>query len=285
VLRTFDAAAAIHASGDWRLDLLVGRPVDPEPGAFDDGTSDTQALWTAYATRATGAQAGIDLYYIGYENDAARFDQGAGAEERHTLGSRWFGADEAWDWNFELFGQLGRFDGLEGGGDIRAWSVASDSGYTLHDAPLAPRLGLKANVISGDDDPDDRDLPTFNPLFPKGKYFGEAGLIGPANLVNVHPSLTLALAPDWTLELASVLFWRESTGDGIYDAGGGLLRAGGGSDERAIGTQFDATLTFAPHRTLEVSLGYSTFLPGAFFEDTGTDDTLHFLGIEVLFRF
>ena len=41
-------------------------------------------------------------------------------------------------------------------------------------------------VASGDNDPRARTLNTFNALFPKGAYFGEIGLIGPANLLDVQ---------------------------------------------------------------------------------------------------
>ncbi len=225
---------------------------------------------------------GIDLYYIGYENDQATFDQGSAREERHTLGSRIFGHEGPWDWNFELFGQAGTF----GDGDIRAWSLASDTGRVIEGLPLEPRLGLRANIIiSGDDDPGDVDLGTFNPLFPKGKYFGEAGLIGPFNLINVHPSLEFDLSEQLSLSLASVLYWRESTEDGLYGNSGQLLRADGGSEDRYIGSQFDVVLGYAPTRFLDTNLAYSTFVPGSFIESTGPDETVRFLGLELRFRF
>jgi len=283
VLRTFDVAKVLCEGSGWRLDLLGGRPVDQKTGAFDDSTSDTETLWAAYATADLGpdSAAGFDLFYIGYENEAAAFNQGAGRETRHTFGTRWFGDDGVWDWNFELFGQLGTF----AGGDIRAWSIASDSGYTLRDTALRPRLGLKANIISGDNDPNDADLQTFNPLFPNGKYFGEIGLLGPYNLVNLQPSLALELAKAWKLELASVFYWRESEGDGIYDNGGNLLRGDGGSAARYIGTQFDVVLGFKPDRTFDVTLSWSTLWPGAFIRDTGPDETVYFASAELRFLF
>ncbi|WP_428978619.1 alginate export family protein [Chenggangzhangella methanolivorans] len=64
--------------------------------------------------------------------------------------------------------------------------------YTFSAVPLRPFVELKANVISGDRGPGGR-LGTFNALFPKGKYFGEIGLIGPANLVNLHPVIGVSL--------------------------------------------------------------------------------------------
>jgi hypothetical protein len=281
VPRAFDAATLIVERGAWRVDLLWGRPVADEPGAFDDRADDARWLWMVYGTRTLGERTGVDLYAIGFEDDEAAFDQGAGRESRTTLGSRIFGRERGWDWNVELMGQAGRFDGA----DVRAWSIATDTGHTFEGLPLEPRLGLKLDVISGDDDPDDPDLQTFNALFPKGKYFGEAGVIGPANLIDVHPSLELRLAQDWDLTLASVLYWRESTGDGIYAPSGQLVRPDGDTDERFIGTQLDAVVGWTPSRVLDASLGVSWFVPGGFVESTGDDETLTFVGFEVRFRF
>jgi len=58
--------------------------------------------------------------------------------------------------------------GSFGRGEIRGWMVASDTGYTFPSLPLKPRLGVKANIASGDEEPADQDLQTFNHLFPKG---------------------------------------------------------------------------------------------------------------------
>jgi Alginate export len=235
VLRPFDGLVARLDASPWRADAFYVRPVDTGLEGFDDAIGDSQALWSLYITRALalGKGSGIDLYYIGYENEAAVFNQGTGEERRHTLGTRIFGTARGWDWNFEAFYQFGDF--VEGA--ISAWSVASDTGYTFAALPFTPRLGLRAGIISGDEDPADPDLQTFNPLFPKGKYFDEIGLLGPYNLFDVHPMLTLTLGEHWEIEAAAALYWRESREDGLYDNGGGLIRADGASQARFIGTQ------------------------------------------------
>ncbi len=276
VPRSFDAAGLRFEHDGWTLDALYGRPVKPEVGEFDDETDGAREMWTLYGTRA-----GLDLYYIGYENDTATFDQGTASEERHTLGSRIFGDGGRVDYNFELFAQAGSF----GDGEIRAWSVASDSGYTFDGAPLEPRLGLKANVISGDHDPADEDLETFNPLFPKGKYFGESAQIGPSNLINVHPSIELSFSDEWSVLFASNVYWRESTDDGIYDNAGQIVRSDSGSDERFIGTQYDVVLAYSPSDAWEASVAGSLFEPGDFIEDTGPHETVRFFGIELVVSF
>jgi hypothetical protein len=55
--------------------------------------------------------------------------------------------------------------------------------------PLQPAGSLTADVISGDADQNDEKLGTFNPLFPKGKYFGALSPIGPRNLIHLRPTV------------------------------------------------------------------------------------------------
>ncbi|MCR2572501.1 alginate export family protein, partial [Salmonella enterica] len=77
--------------------------------------------------------------------------------------------------------------------DIRAWTLATDTGLRWTELPLQPRLGLKADIASGDGNLHDGRLGTFNALFPKSAYFSEASLLAPANLMDVQPTLTLRL--------------------------------------------------------------------------------------------
>src|ERR1043166_3606201 len=110
--------------------------------------------------------------------------------------------------------------------------AASETGFTFQDAPLKPRLGLKADVTSGDKNPNDSDLETFNPLFPRGSYFGEPALIGPANHIDVHPQLDLLVRKNVTLILDWDCFWRENTRDGIYGPAVNLIQSGQTSNAR-----------------------------------------------------
>jgi Alginate export len=283
VLRTFDGVKGFLQAGGWRVDGFYARPVAPRRGAFDDEADDSISVWSLYATRGLpiGQGTGLDLYYIGYHNDAAAFNQGMGRERRHTVGARLFGQVQGWDWDGEAIYQFGEF----ADGHIGAWSVASSTGYTFANAPLKPRLGLKANIISGDNNLDGRDLQTFNPLFPKGKYFGELALLGPQNLISLHSTVDLQLGGGWSFNGAVVLYWRESTGDGIYDIGGNLIRGDGGSDARFIGTQAEVVLTYEHSRNLDAMLSYSQFYAGTYIKDTGPSKTVHFVAAELRFRF
>ena len=117
------------------------------------------------------------------------FDAGSGREQRHSVGGRVWGRTDFWDYNYEMVFQWGRFSD----GAIRAWTTASDTGFRIESAPLRPRIGLKADIASGDNDLADHTLGTFNALFPKGAYFSQADLLGPYNLMDLHPSVELHL--------------------------------------------------------------------------------------------
>lgn len=284
VLQTFDAAKAFVESDAWRLDAFYARPADHRPGELDDRTDDRRSLWSIYGTLKPQRESplGVDVYYIGYLNEDAVFAERMGRELRHTLGTRLFGEANGWDWNFELFYQFGEF--VEG--DISAWSVASDTGYTFESLSVRPRLALKANVISGDRDPADPDVQTFDPLFPKGKYFGELSPIAPSNLIHVNPYVTLR--PTEKLQLNGNLgfYWRQSTEDGIYAIGGmDLLRAGRASDSRYIGTQPELLLEYQASRHFSMATSYSIFTAGPFIKDTGAHETIQFVGLEGMYRF
>jgi Alginate export len=284
VLRSFDGGLARWETGDWRVDGFFSQPVRNNLPSFDDGTDGSRQVWSLYATRnlpAVGQYSGLDLFYIGYVNTDATFDPGEGHERRHTFGTRFFGTRGPWTWDMEAHFQFGAF----AGGNIRAWSIATDVRYTFSELPLKPYAELRANIISGDHNPNDLTLGTFNALFPRGKYFGEIGLIGPANLINLHPIAGIDLGSGWTLSGATVFYWRESLGDGLYGAGGQLLRSADNSRSRYIGTQADIVLGWEATRNLSFQLAYSIFAPGQFVKDTGPSQTVHFVGAEALFQF
>ena len=141
-------------------------------------------------------------------------------------------------------------------------------------------------MISGDHDPNDRDVETFNPLFPKGKYFGELTPIGPANLIHVNPYITVLLTKRLRFSGSVGFYWRESFDDGVYALGGvDNLRPDRGSDARYIGTQAEALLEYELDRHFSASVSYSIFTAGKFIRDTGDDDPIQFVGVEAMYRF
>ncbi len=278
--QAFDGVRAIAEHGAFRVDAFHLRPVAIGGGDFDDKTSKTRRLDGIYTTLAPAKGVGVDAYWLGYADDGARFTSRSGRETRDTFGLRFFGKRGALGWNWEAMLQRGHFDGDR----IRAWSLATETALSFPQAPLAPRLRLRANIASGDRHPADGKLGTFNALFPKGKYFGELSPIGPRNIVNLHPSVDFDLGKGVTLELVAVRFWRESRGDGIYDIPGGLLRPAGGSRARHIGDQAEISVGWQASETLSFSASLSAFRAGAFLRDTGPARTIRMVGAEAMLK-
>ncbi|MBO9575766.1 MAG: alginate export family protein [Sphingobium sp.] len=266
----FDGGRAIIQSGAFKLSLFALRPVKPGPGSFDDASSPTKLLWGAYATGPS-----LDLHYLGYRNRAASFADGSGREVRHSLGARSFGRSGPWHWNVEAVLQFGRF----AGGDILAWTVGSEFGHRSRGIDAMVRF----DVISGDSHAGDGRLGTFNALFPKGKYFGELSPIGPYNIINLNPHVTIDLDERLTLGLAAQAYWRYATADGIYDVPGNLLRGPGPG--KFVGKQAEAVLDWAPTRTLSFTASLSAFDPAGYIRATGPAGSIAMVGLEAGYKF
>ena len=280
VRQSFDGARATLRVGNWNIDGFLTRPVENRTGIFDDSSDRSRLFWGAYAAHPLPG-GHIDLYYFGLERDRATFDQGSGREERHSIGTRLWGEVKGLDYNFEAVYQFGTF----GTGDINAWTVASDTGYTFKSAPLAPRLGLKADVASGDGNPSDSTLGTFNALFPKGAYFSETDLIGPANIIDLHPSIELHLPHKIKFSADWDFFWRENTQDGIYGIAVNLLRTGQQSNARYIGNQLQARADWEIDRHFSASLVYAHFFPGDFLKQTPPGKDVDYFSAWVTYKF
>ena len=138
-------------AGDWQVDGFWSKPVRNRPGVFDDDPNPDVSLWGVYAVRplAVLPDGHTDLYYLGYENGLAAYDQGTGRELRHSLGTRIWGRPMPWEYNGEYVWQFGRF----GHGDIDAWTAANAVRYNFQGLPLKPRFGVRFDVASGDLNP------------------------------------------------------------------------------------------------------------------------------------
>jgi len=270
--------------GRWDVESFYGRPVLPGLESFDNEPDRTRKMWSVYVTHnppkdASGA--GFDVYYIGFRNNTARFNQGLGRENRQTFGVRHFGKNGGWDYDTEGIVQVGTFNA----GQIRAWAAGTILRHTYTHVARKPFIEGRLTFVSGDHDPDDPDLGTFNPINAPGGYFGENGVIGPFNLINLRMIAGLEFAPGWTLSGSGVLYWRASVGDGLYGLGGNLLRPDMGSRARFVGPQADVSIAWAVNRNLNFNLAYSVLAPGRFVKDTGPAETVHFVGSQVQFKF
>jgi len=283
VRQSFDGLRLTRKANNLSIDAIVVRPVQNRSGRFDNRADQDRLLWGVYATTkaASPAKPSTDFYLLGYQRESARFGGVSGFENRLSLGTRVFGRAKGWDYNFESVWQTGRF----GSGSIQAWTATIDGGFTFESAPGSPRLGIRAAIVSGDRNSDDRTNNTFNPLFPRGNYFGESALVGPANLVNLYPSVEVEVAPKLSFRLGCDFFWRESVRDGLYGNALQLIQPGNLSQDRYIGYELSTTLEWAVDRHTQANFAYSRFQPGAFVRNSGPGLPTDFASVYVSYKF
>jgi len=123
------------------------------------------------------------------------------------------------------------------GQNIRAFALATDSGWTWRDARWRPRLGLRTDIISGDRSPNDNVSGAFNALYPSGSYFSEATILAQANLLDFSASIALKPLPKVSVTWSVNPLWRYSTKDALYMLPLSPLIGGNSSSARYIGTQ------------------------------------------------
>jgi len=280
--RTFEGGKVSASLGKQTLDAFWVRPViveNEEPNSQDSDT-DFFGLYDTIAMPdliAKGDASKLEVYALGLNRHSGPTN--VIESDTYTLGTRFYTNPKPFDLDVEADYQFGDF----GAGDISAWSLAAEGGYTFAEAPLTPRLFLGFDIASGDQDPTDPDRQTFNQLFPLGHaYFGYIDVIGRQNIVDLHPGTELQIlqnmkyAKKLSLRGDYHMFWRQSDDDAVYNAAGGVLRADGGSDKAYIGSEVDLLLNWQIDRHMNFYVGYSHFFAGEFIEDTGPSEDIDF---------
>jgi alginate export protein len=281
---SFDGVRAIAHAGPWRLDGWAARPVDNTSGVFDDRSHHSFDVWGVYGSRVIAPSrqtVGLEVYYLGLARDAAHFDQGTANETRHTFGARvWH--QGPWAYDAEAMFQVGRF----GSGDIRAWRSVIEGSHLVADAVWLPRLGLVLDVASGDKNPADPNLQTFNALFQSGTYSGRAQLLGPSNSIRFEPSVTFGPARHMLVSAGWGFYWRQSADDALYSISGQVIVPSNGVTDRYEGSRPTMQIDWQLTRHLSAHVNYIYAFNGRFEEQSvHATPTMSYVSPWVTYRF
>ena len=281
--RHWDGFTAILDTHGWNATGFWSEFAPVDKYKFEDPDGQTK-LYGLYVTSGKPVDPlGVDLYFLGLDKeDPVAFNGTTGHEDRYTIGGRLFGASHGFDYELENAYQFGRI----GPGDISAWMLATEGGYTFKKVCGSPRLWLGFDYASGDDGAGG-DVGTFNQLFPLGHaYFGYIDAIGRQNIVDLHPGVSVKCAADkLKLTAEGHFFWRAEAADALYNAGGAVIRRGAPGTSKDVGTELDlvANYRFNPH--LAVEAGFCRFFAGKFIRQTGPDSDTNFFYLQSEFYF
>jgi hypothetical protein len=286
VRQSFDGVKIMSKAGAWNVDAFAVRPDLDKPGFFDNAPDHQTEAWGVYATRPWFGGASYDLYYIGENRQDAAYERGTAAETRHSTAARLWRPvatkSPGWDFDDEAVVQFGTF----GADNIRAWTFASDTGYSLPTLPLKPRFSVKADISSGDD-PRSNTLGTFYPVFPLGNYFGVLAdtAPGPVNFIDVHPRVQGQLSHGVSISMDSVAQWRENIHDGVYAVPGFLLVPAGSSQARFVGYRPGVEVKWQIDRHAYLQADYGVFYSGQFLKEASPGRNINYLELWAGYKF
>ena len=281
--QAFDALRFIFSKDRFRTDAFYSTYVNAKSKIFDEPFCDMSSqFWGSYfVMEQPGILPDIDGYYLGLRKRHASFDDGSGKETRHSFGTRLWKKTGQIDYDLEAVYQTGTLDKQA----IRAWTVSLHAAYQFEHTTLKPVVGLKTELISGDRNYGDWQINTFNPLYPRGAYFGLASLIGPYNLQDLHPYLALKLSKQLTWSTDYDIFWRMRRHEGLYAVNGRLIHTGRDIGGKAIGNQLGTDLSLQANPFLYLRAELSWFKPRTFLYETGLGKHIVMVAVTATVRY
>ena len=283
VKRSFDGASLSYRTSSWRIVGSVAKLVSNATSWFDDRPDHEQTFWGVAASRKSPRfkRGELGFYYLGIDRWRSVYVQGIGQELRHTVGVKWSGSGERFDVNYDTIAQWGRFLGAVASG----WAFSTETGYRIPSVHLKPRFSARVDVASGDKDPKDPKLQSFNALFPGASYSGAIGLLGPTNLTDFTPAVTVDLHSTLALGFECPNYWRTSTGDGVYGIQLQVLVRPEAGSGRYVGSNPGILVVWQATRHLQIQGAVTRFLSGAFLKNSFLAGGFGFYSATARYRF
>lgn len=160
---TFDAVTATYSGASWSADAFFAKLVGSTTATAAENFTGTYAKW-----RYAGPHSVEGFFF--YDNNTTVLtkgpDKGNTRMDRSTIGLTFLGKPEVFDYSTEFVNQRGSLALTDSSSrsDINAYLVAFIGGYTIDPASKL-RIGMKYEVMSGDDDPKGGEYNVLNTLF------------------------------------------------------------------------------------------------------------------------
>ncbi|MEK0448005.1 MAG: hypothetical protein RL088_273 [Verrucomicrobiota bacterium] len=304
--RVFDAVKLTYKSGPWTIDAFASSVVQPTRSGMNmsdlfngNETRREQIFSGIYASTTAWGPQTTDLFVLHLHEEQAvtstnfltigtriKSKPGAFASAPASDGKTIAAPKPVgFDYEFEGAFQTGEVKGL----DLTAFALHGGVGYTF-DTEWMPRVGVSYDYGSGDNNPADGDIETFQNLFPTNhKFYGQMDAFSWQNVQDLELSVKFTPTKKLNARVAVHAFWLASNDDSWYRANGvttvrpltPAARAAGSY----IGTEADLTLTYALSKNVNIEGGYSHFFAGDYLADTGASDDANFGYIQTTISF
>ena len=228
-------------------------------------------FWGLYASCKAVPKHEFDAFLFGRDQRDGTFTNEHGKSGNlsdRTVGVRVKGAPGGFDYTGEADWQFGR----KAGQRVRAWAMAATGGYTFEHS-LKPRVGVEYDFASGDSNPSDNKVQTFDPLYPFGHALqGYQDVFSWKNGHDFKGSVSVDPKPGWRAQADFHHFRLHHSFDAWYDATGTAIiaRSTTGGPGKDIGSELDLHVKGKFREVISLWFGYSRFFAGSYVKATTT---------------
>ena len=288
--QTFDGGkVGLHFSKyHIQLDVFAGDKTNiKSPREADDlfDSSSKDRMWAYYLTAKAFHETLIENYLIRratYKNISFG-PSGSSEIDDYTLGGRIKKAfSNGVDYELETAGQWGNFKAQQ----VQAMMAVGIVGYTFTH-PWQPRLAFEFDYGSGDSDPTDGKLHTFDNLYPTNHlHYGYIDFISLQNLNDYRYQLSFKPMKKLKLQTDVHLIYLDTPKDSWYAVNRTVARtlpAGIQDANTHLGDEIDLLADYKLNPYTNIQVGYSHFFAGKYLQQTGANDDADFVYVQTTF--
>ncbi|MFW6163194.1 MAG: alginate export family protein [Planctomycetota bacterium] len=264
---TWDAVKVIVDTEVAEVHGLFANRVRYDPDSFDEHNHRLDAFGAYAMVKALPVR--LDLFWVGKRSRPELVVNRRGKTvdlDTHTCGFYIDGTAGNWDFG----GTVAHTQGDRDEADVDAWGANARLGYTFAH-PWQPRLGAELSYASGDPDPADGDVETFDGVFGAiDKMYGRINFVAWMNMVDYQASLSFKPLPRTKVSIDYHLFRLDEARDAWYWCSGRPARQDPtGAAGKDLGQEIDVIVSYKHNQRLKLMAGYAHFFPGTFIERTG----------------
>ena len=283
--RAFDAVRLTARHNGYRLDAFASSPTRINPDGFTE---------PSFGNNLHGLYGGIEKLipqavvepYVFWRIGAlvTGEDSIKGDLNFKTYGFRWVGKLPA---GFDYATEVAFERGKVADSDFNAWAGHWVLGHTWK-SRFKPRFFAEYNYATGDNNPKDGTVETFNVLYPSTHLkWGETDQVGWSNIHDVRGGFEIVPARNWTASTNYHSYWLANVHDGLYTANGSVAipRVSAGTAGRWVGQEADVQASRKFHNGLELGAGVGHIFPGTFIRLAASDYGYTYPYIMTIYKF
>jgi hypothetical protein len=203
--RSFDAVSGTFRTTGVRVDVFGASLVKIHDAQFNEVTpgSYISGLYAGFSKLIP--QATVEPYFFWRRQSGATADGATGISNFGTLGFRWVGKTP---FNNDYDVEIAKQAGVLGPDTVDAWAGHWLLGHTFAGQRFTPRLFAEYNYASGDHNPTDRRIGTFDQLFPSGHdLYGLTDQAGWKNIQHIRTGAEIKPRTNWTVSTKYNSYW------------------------------------------------------------------------------